>query len=321
MNLQQITQRQRAQLLAADEANLQRIAEAYGVAFDHLRGEVEALTLAIEKLDKPTKAQVKALPQFKELERQSVKELDKFTAFTSTTIETAAGAAILLGLAHSREFVKLAGVKGFSGLTPQAMKPLLSYLERGSPLYQRLEQLTGATVDSVIETIIDGVVLGYNPRKIASQIQDAFGGGLTDALRNTRTVQIYSYRDSARANYMATGGLVTGWIWYAQLDGNQCEACTAEHGTIHDLDETLDGHYNCRCAPLPYIEGMTDEVGKGEDWFNNLSESEQKDFMGASKYDAYKSGAFEFSQLSTQKPNEVYGTMRTVASLRELVGE
>jgi SPP1 gp7 family putative phage head morphogenesis protein len=289
--------------------------------YDHLRGEIEAFTVAMENMEEPTRANVEKLPQFKDLERESKKELRKFTAFTEATLEAAAIAAIVLGLAHSREFVKLAGIKGFVGLDAKAMIPLLDYLAKGSPLYQRLELITTSTVDSVIETILEGVALGYNPRKIASQIQDSFGGGLTDALRNTRTVQINSYRDSARANYMATGGLVTGWIWYAELDGNQCEACTAEHGTIHDLDEQLDGHYNCRCSALPYIEGVTDEVTSGEDWFNGLSEAEQKSYLGETKYNAYKDKKFQFSDMTKRTSNEVYGQMIGVKPLSELIGE
>lgn len=319
-NLQQITQRQRQQLLAADEETLKRIADAYGVMYDHLRGEIEALTIAMENMEEPTKANVRKLPQFKELEKESKKELDKFTAYTETALEAVAIAAMVMGLAHSREFVKLAGVKGFTGLDAKVMKPLLDYLAKGSPLYQRLELITTSTVDSVIETILEGVSLGYNPRKIASQIQDAFGGGLTDALRNTRTVQIYSYRDSARANYMASG-VVTGWIWYAELDGNQCEACTAEHGTLHDLDEQLDGHYNCRCAPIPYIEGVTDEVASGESWFDNLSEAEQKNYLGETKYNALKDEKFAFADMVKRTSNEIYGQMVGVKSLSELIGE
>jgi SPP1 gp7 family putative phage head morphogenesis protein len=171
-----------------------------------------------------------------------------------------------------------------------------------------------------VQAIIDGVGSGYNPRKIADAIEGAFGGGLTDALRNTRTVQLWSYRESARANYQASG-VVDGWIWWAELDADTCEACVAEHGSIHDLDEQLDGHYNCRCAPIPFIEGVTPEVGTGEDYFNGLSEDEQKSMLGPGKYDAFKAGKFEFSQLAKQVPNEIYGTMRQAASLKDLVGE
>jgi hypothetical protein len=43
--------------------------------------------------------------------------------------------------------------------------------------------------------------------------------------------------------------------------------------------------------------------------------------MGASKYAAYQDNKFEFSQLSTQHEHDIYGTMRTEASLKSLLGE
>jgi hypothetical protein len=155
---------------------------------------------------------------------------------------------------------------------------------------------------------------------IASDIQDAFGGGLTDALRNTKTVQIYSYRESAIANYQQSG-VVDGWIWWAELDEDTCEACIAEHGSIHGLDETLDGHYNCRCAPIPYIEGLTEQPGRGEDWFNNLSEQQQRDVMGNTKYDAYQEGKFQFGDMVRRNESDVYGQMIGVVPLKDLIGE
>jgi len=317
----QLAKKQRDEISRADEANLQAIARAYAVMYDRLQGDVDALMLAIEQLDEPTIAEVKRLPQYKRLMERAERELDRFEIYLETVIGSAALAAIGLGLAHSEALVNAVS-GGFTGLSSAAMKPLLEYLKPDGPLYKRLELLTGGTVDKVIQAIVDGVGQGFNPRKIADMIQDAFGGGLTDALRNTRTVQLYSYRDSARANYMATDGLVTGWIWWAELDDICCMSCVAQHGTIHYLDEQLDDHYNGRCAALPYIPGLSDEPSElGKAWFEGLSEQEQRAMMGNSKWEAWQAGKFEFSKLSQEHENEVYGKMRSEASLISLIGE
>ena len=100
-------------------------------------------------------------------------------------------------------------------------------------------------------------------------------------------------------------GVVTGWIWYAELDELTCEACVSEHGSIHDLEETLDGHYNCRCAALPYIEGLTGDIASGQSWFDGLDEDTQKAMMGNAKHEHYKNDSFQFSELSIQKVNDV----------------
>jgi hypothetical protein len=208
----------------------------------------------------------------------------------------------------------------FKGLESGVVKQLLKFLDPESALYARLKLITDGTIDAVVRTIIDGVGSGFNPRKIASMIQDAFARGLTDALRNTRTVQIWSYRESARANYIASD-IVKGWYWWAELDDKVCMSCVAQHGTLHPLDEKLDDHDNGRCAAIPYIPNITDEPTTGEAWFTSLPDAQQKSMMGAGRYQAWKDGKFEFLQLSRQHEDERYGTMRYEASLKYLLGE
>ena len=318
-DLSKLLKKQRAELLAKDTQNLEAVSAAYAAMYDRLQGDIDALTLVIEQLENPTAAQIKALPQYKRLVKNSTAELDKFSAYLETAIGTAVAGAIGLGLEHSKGLIGAVTGKTFTGLERGVMPQLLKYLDPDGPLYKRLKELTGSTVDRVVQTILDGVLSGFNPRKIAAMIGDAFGGGLTDALRNTRTVQLYSYRDSARANYMASDGIVTGWVWFAELDADVCMSCVAMHGTIHDLSETLDDHYNGRCAAIPYIEGMTGDVGSGQEWFDSLSDEEQAAMMGQEKHDHYKAGDFEFEKLSKQFENDVYGLMRSEASLKDLL--
>lgn len=320
--LSDLAKRQRAEVLAEDEKNLEAIARAYTLIYDRMRGDVDALALAIEQLEAPTSAKVKNLPQYKRLVRRAGEEIDRFVVYLETVVGTAAAAAIALGLGHSAALVNVATGGGFVGLEPAVMGKLLDYLRPDGPLYARLKLITGGTQDRVVQAILDGVGLGQNPRTIAAAIQDAFGGGLTDALRHTRTVQLYAYRDSTRANYMATGGIVTGWVWMAELDADVCLSCVAQHGTIHDLNETLDDHYNGRCAALPYIPDFGNPVEQsGQDWFDSLPSDQQSAMMGAEKHGAYVNGQFTFDQLSTQQANDIYGTMRTETPLKDLIGK
>lgn len=313
--------RQSRQRARADEAALDAISRAYANMYDGLEGDIDALILAVGKLNNPTRAQVEALPQYKRLVRNAEDELDDFTTYLKTAIGAAGLAAIALGLKHSQALVKVAGAE-FAGLQPSAMRSLLEYLRKDGPLYARLDLITTSTVDGVIDAIVSGVGQGFNPRKIADLIQDAFGGGLTDALRNMRTVQIKAYQDSARANYMASDGIVTGWVWFANLTGNPCMSCVAMHGTEHGLDETLDDHYNGECTALPLIPEFGNPIEQsGKDWFDGLSEQEQRGLMGNGKYEAYKGNKFSFDALSNKQDNDIFGTMRTETSLKDLIGE
>lgn len=320
MATSQLIKSQRKELDATDAENLRRIAEAYAIMWDRLEGDVNALMLAIEDLDEPSSAEIKALPEYKRFVERMERELDRFTVYLETVIGAAGLAAIGLGLTHSEALILDAGVT-FTGLESASVAKLLNYLSEDGALYARLKLITNSTVDKVVEAIIEGVSSGFNPRKIASLIQDAFGGGLTDALRNVRTVQLYAYRDAARANYMASDGVVTKWIWWAELDEDVCMSCVSMHGTLHDLDESLDDHYNGRCAAVPYIPDITQPSQTGQEWFDSLTEEQQRAMMGNSKWEAWKDNKFEFSALSTQQENEIYGKMRTETSLKDLLGE
>lgn len=313
-----LIQRQRKALDAEDAKNLEAIARAYGLMWDRLEGDTDALVWAIERLDNPTAAEIKRLPEYRRLIRRSEEELDRFNSYLEISIGAAALAAIGLGLEHSQALVRAAGVK-FTGLDASVMKPLLDYLREDGPLYARLKLITDGTVDKVVASIIEGVASGYNPQKIARAIQDAFGGGLTDAMRNMRTVQLYSYRDSARANYTASN-VVEKWQWWAELDDLTCMSCVAEHGSLHDLDKQMDSHYNCRCAAVPYIEGLSEGTQSGADWFNGLSEEQQAAQMGKEYHSAYKDGAFTLEDMIKPTNNDVYGTMNQVTPLWELLG-
>jgi hypothetical protein len=96
------------------------------------------------------------------------------------------------------------------------------------------------------------------------------------------------------------------------------------HGTYHTNDEVMDDHYNGHCQMLPVTLGADNPLGSdaaGQDWFKSLDENKQRDLMGDGKFEAYKENKFELSQLSMQRSDEVYGTMRGVTPLKDLINE
>jgi hypothetical protein len=137
-----------------------------------------------------------------------------------------------------------------------------------------------------------------------------------------RTVQLWGYREASRASYIANPEVVTGWIWYAALDTETCGACIAMHGTRHSADEVLDDHYNGRCSMIPItITNPNPDIESGLEWFGKLDEDKQREILGDSKYEAWKDGKFDLDQLTHQKDEPVYGTMRVERSLKSLLGE
>jgi hypothetical protein len=142
-----------------------------------------------------------------------------------------------------------------------------------------------------------------------------------DAVRMARTAQLWAYRESSRANYQANSDVVSGWQWYAELDG-ACASCVAMHGTIHSLDEVLNDHHHGRCTAIPVVlEQALIPESAGRDYFDGLSDEQKQGILGKGAFEAYQGGKFDFSQLSTVHNDDVYGEMRVVPSLKDLIGE
>jgi SPP1 gp7 family putative phage head morphogenesis protein len=315
------------QLERQDAQALARILRAYAGITTRLQGEIDALALEIEQ-GGLTVGQVQKLARYRRLLDETAAEVQKFTAFMDVELGAMGREYVARGLTESGELLRAAVdnqaalVARFRGLPPEAVERLLGFLDPQGPLYKRLQLLPGFVANAVSETILQSVALGRNPRTLARELTKAYGMGLSDSLRMARTVQLYSYREAARANYVANSGIVKGWQWYASLDSSVCLSCVAQHGKVYPLDQPLNDHHNGRCTQLPVTILSPNghiEQDAGKKWFNGLSEAEQKKMMGPGMHEAWKGEKFEFDALSVEKTDEVYGKMRGQASLKALM--
>lgn len=316
----------RAAMERQDEAALKRLIEVYGRSYKRLDALAQALAERIGA-EAPTRAQVGRMMQWKSLQEQMVEELTGIQAITRDLLQEQGALNVAIG---ERDAARMVGaaltgqpmiLPGFNRLNQDAIIALLGFLSPEGELYKRVGELVGSTTDYVIEKLTEGVTLGYNPKKIARTFGDAYGRGLTDALRMVRTVQLYSYREASRASYTANSDVVKGWQWGATLDGLTCPACVALHGTVHEMTERLNGHHNCRCAMIPVTILFPPAIQEtGEEWFSKQPEGKQRALLGRDFYEAYKGGAYKFSDLVKTHTDPVYGEMRGKAPLWELLG-
>jgi hypothetical protein len=319
---------QKAKLEKQDAAYIERLVNAYKSIYSRLQGDIDALLLSIEKAGATSKGQIIRLAQYKRLMEDVERELVKYSAYVETEIGAAARASMEMASADTKAILTQLLTEGGIGadaikiLYPGAIEKLLGYLDPEGALFKKLGGLGKYTAQQVADKIISGVGIGKNPITIANEITDAFGMGLTDSMRMMRTVQLYSYREASRANYIANSDVVKGWVWYAELDADTCSSCISMHGSFHELDETLDDHHNGRCTMLPVTYTMDNPVEQsGEEWFKAQDDKTQESIMGTGKWEAWKDGKFEFSQLSTTHEDEVYGQMRTETALKDLINE
>ena len=318
----------RADLLRRDAQALGRLIDAYQRAFSRLGGSLDALLLEVGD-STMTAGQVMRMERYKSLMQQVGEELAGFQAMTANEVERAAQLGVQIGQTHARQMMSLATLEAgsaraagtFNVLPKGAIEAVLGFLQPEGQLYQRLRLIAPNTASLVADAITSGIAMGFNPRKTAGIVRDAFGAGLTDALRQVRTVQLYSYREANRATYLANRDVVTGWVWSAHMDNRTCMSCIAMHGTEHGLDERLNDHWNGRCAMIPLVPGYDNPIKEnGQSWFEKQNEARQREQMGATKFEAWREGKFEFGALSVEKQDKIYGTMRGEQSLKALIG-
>lgn len=266
------------------------------------------------------------------------KELQKYQAVIASTIDVSTDEALLMGSKHALELMKLGtlGQKAirsvnFGILKPEQINTMIAFLAPGSPLFKRIDILAKYHAPKVRDQLIEAIALGYGPNKTAGNIAPllaevdkafkiAMANPFADATRMARTAQLWAYREATRANYQLNSDVVSGWQWYANLDDTTCMSCVAMHGTIHPLDEPLEDHHHGRCTPIPVVLGnaMIAE-NAGPSWFDELPEQKQQSMMGQGAFEAWSAGRFDLSQLSHQVEDDVYGVIRTVTPLKDLV--
>ena len=317
----------RKAIIAQDTEALDRLGRAYAGIYQELEKRVMSLVEVIQNMPTPpSAAQLGRLETYKSLMKEVEDQLTKFQNYAEIEIGTSARAALTAGAEDAASLATAAGFRGsFMRLNPAAIEQMIAFLKTDGALFKRLKMLAPTTAESVAQAFINAVALGDNPRTIAASLVSTFkselGQSLVDVLRMTRTTQIWAYREANRASYIANSDVVTGWIWFAELDG-ACMGCYAMHGTEHPLNEVLDDHYNGHCSMVPItILNPNPDYKKGEEYFKELSPAEQEKRMGPGKYEAWKAGAFEFKDLANlHAPNEVYGTMTTEAPLWMVLG-
>lgn len=326
--------RLRAAQAARETAELQRLVDAYAAINKAAQADAEALALQIIASGKmPTEAQLRKLSRYRELMDTVEGELAEYQSFMRVELRGQSTLALTEGERDARLLASLsargAGLDvQMRALNVEVIEQLVGFLDPRGPLYERLGMLGGWTSEQVSAKVIDAIAKGLNPRttaamltaRIGDAVTGALGMGLTDSLRMMRTCQIWAYRESSRASYLANSDVVEKYIWFAELDSATCPVCISKHGSIHDLSEPLNGHFNCRCTPIPITIGEELVIATGEEWFNTLTEAEQKQALGHGKYDAWKNGKITLADIVGEHDDTVYGRMVSEKSLKELTG-
>lgn len=322
-----LTERYRRAVLAREQEALRPMIRAYGAAYTRLQTQLEALLLVMKDMPQPIKlATLNREVRYRELMVQIEEELRRFGPLADEMLQQLVEDSAALGLEAGAATLRAAGVRGSFNLLPaRAMETLAGFLQPETPLsaYLVSDQMLPGMLQQVTDALMMGMARGQNPRVIGSAMRQAFGKGLTSAVRTARTVNLWAYREANRAQWQENADVVQGWVWHAHLGKRTCASCINMHGTIHPLSEPLNDHWNGRCA-MVCITSDTEEWARGmkhsgQRWFGTLdAKTQQEHFGDPNVYKAWKTGKIRWDDLTREKPDQAFGQMRQMPSAKEL---
>jgi SPP1 gp7 family putative phage head morphogenesis protein len=330
---------------------------------DRLQGEYDR-TIALG--EKPSLGWIYQNSRLADMQELIGNELSKFSNYAVGRITEEQRRVIEMSLEFSRDEMILrlgpeydvSDIRRIRSLPIDEVIVMVGSNQQGSPLKALFDSISIEGSQRASDALVEGMMLGYNPRKIAPMIRDALGVQLNRALTISRTETMRAQRIATEQNYNANSDIVKGWRWVAEVTG-ACPSCLAMHGREFPLTEKMSTHPNCRCAQSPItmsweeigaqygidfsgidnVGPSFDELAKkynmsekqiaryqtnkmtGEQFFKTLSAEEQRNILGPAKWMAWNDGLFEFDQLSRKTYSVIWGEGRRVASLKDLLGE
>src|SRR5216684_2105393 len=333
----------RAQLKAHEAQAEQALEQAYANTLQVIQGRLNLLYQAIDiQMQSGGNVPIEWLYEQHRMETLEIfiqGQVDQFGALAQMQVGQLQHMAVQLGQQAGQWLLQAtvpAGVNfSFGFPSPDAIAHLVGATQAGSPLADLFSGFGAEAAQGVKDALITGLTLGYNPRDIAPQVQQALGISRNRALTISRTEMIRSYRGANQATFQANSDVVDQWIWNCALDRTSCSACVAMHGTEHSLDETLDEHPNGRCSMIPKTKSWSDilspmgidssgipetsiDVQSGSDWFDGQSEATQRAILGP-KYDAWSNGDFTLDDVVGHASDPIWGDSIYEEPLKELV--
>lgn len=112
---------------------------------------------------------------------------------------------------------------------------------------------------NILETRIpQGMILGYNPRKVADIASKALGTDYNSTVRLVRTEYNYAMNQATKEGYKECG--IEQYQILATLDERTCHDCGNLDLKLFTVGKEMVGvnyppfHPNCRCTTVPYFE-------------------------------------------------------------------
>jgi hypothetical protein len=325
------------QALANDyTATASRLLTAYQNILPNLRDSAAAFTGRLHEWEAAnpdstlSSGDVQGFSEYSAFLRRVQIEMDDFAKLIGDESGKLQGKAIPMGTqAASDSAIRLSGGLApviqtqWNRPAPETLQTLINYVD-GDAFRYNVNGFSDNAAQDVADTILASVAQGKNPSTIARILDNWFAIPFSWGDNMARTVQLYSYRAANHATFAANDNLLNGWVWIASIgDPRTCMSCISQHGSVHKVTETLNDHHAGRCSPAPWVKGTTwpELIIDGPSWFESQPESAQQTMMGGAMFNAWKSGAMKWQDMSQPYHDDVYGEMLREASVSGVLGK
>lgn len=301
-----------------------------------LYAELESVTDLIlsTPVEKRSPAWLYQQARYRELIAQVDQEMAAYGGEAARQITDAQRWAQQQGLADAAALgAQAAGVRAgdFLGTNMANLSAVAGFMVDGTPLSAVFATYGPSATREARQVLSNALTFGWGSAKTAREFRGrVVGMPARRAELIARTELHRVYRSTSRDVYAANSDVLTGWVWLAKLDSRTCVTCISMSGTMHPLEETLDGHPRCRCAMVPItgpwqaidprlaeLKHTTAQVPTGADWLRAQPPATQKAVLGTTKYDLYKRGQIDLQDLVVRDSHPDWGTMRREATIAE----
>lgn len=295
------------------------LAGRYGRVLTGLRADAERAERTVAALRRsgltPSRATLDDLAEVRGLRDRTQARLLTVAATVGPLLDGETRREVLAAVRDAKRLTGLLGAPA-ADVDGIAVMNLVGQLRRG-PVHDLLAARAGADADQVAQLLVDGLVLGRDPRTTAALMsQHVQGSSMASALRVVRTETHRARREASRVVYSQTGG-ISGWVWVCSLTPTSCGLCWAKHGTVHGLNEPMGTHPNCTCELAPFTG---QDILTGAELFDALTDTEQDTALGAATARAYRAGAITLDELVGQRSDPEWGPVGAQRSLLSVLG-
>lgn len=316
-----LAQFQKAQIAKGQDKMTLELIRNWAKIQKHLSSELDKVLKEIADNTlagmKPTPGQVYSSQRFKTLLQQADGQLSKYSADASGVIRDRQAVLVPRAIKNVNDLAgavvkngaKAAGVAepslvslGWNYINPNVVEGTVELLKPGSVYYEGLQKIAPDAVDKLRDSIITRVTTGEQPEQVLKAFQGDLAGKMASYIRIARTSTMEAYRETQTETQNQNSDVISGWRWTASLSGDTCSACLALNGQEFKTGENMDSHWSCNCSQISIIKGFPPiKMQSGQAWLKSQSADTQRRALGTSKYEAFRDGKIQLSDLVAKR--------------------